>query len=90
MFEYLVAKYHTEIILMSELTDKKIDQQEVFEEITSLLHRTYASRRKKRKQKSKNMQAFKNLRTEKTKLQYEYLVERYVVRSNDKRYAIPR
>ena len=39
---------------MSELTDKKTDQQEIFEEIISLLHafsmRMYSSRRKKIKE----------------------------------------
>ena len=34
----LFEKYHTEIIIMSELYDKKTDQQEIFEEIISLLH----------------------------------------------------
>lgn len=34
---YLFAKYHTEIIVMSEATNKRADRQEVFEEIISLL-----------------------------------------------------
>lgn len=54
LFKYLFDKYHTQIIVMSELTDKKTDQQEIFEEIISLLHafsmRMYASRRKKLKE----------------------------------------
>ena len=54
LFKYLFSKYHTEIIVMSELTDKKTDQQEIFEEIISLLHafsmRMYSSRRKKIKE----------------------------------------
>ena len=54
LFKYLFSKYHTEIIVMSELTDKKADQQEIFEEIISLLHafsmRMYSSRRKKIKE----------------------------------------
>lgn len=54
LFKYLFSKYHTEIIVMSELTDKKTDQQEIFEEIINLLHafsmRMYLSRRKKIKE----------------------------------------
>lgn len=54
LFKHLFAKYHTEIIVMSELNDKKTDQQEIFEEIISLLHafsmRMYPSRRKKIKE----------------------------------------
>ena len=54
LFKHLFAKYHTEIIVMSELNDKKTDQQEIFEEIISLLHafsiRMYSSRRKKIKE----------------------------------------
>lgn len=54
LFKYLFDKYHTQIIVMSELTDKKTDQQEIFEEIISLLHafsmRMYAGRRKKLKE----------------------------------------
>ena len=51
LFKYLFAKYHVEIVVMSEITDKKTDQQEIFEEITSLLHafsmRMDSGRRKK-------------------------------------------
>src|SRR5699024_8003112 len=106
LFKHLFAKYHTEIIVMSELNDKKTDQQEIFEEIISLLHafsmRMYSSRRKKIKealeekggenngwkQKSKKatLQAFKNIRAKKTEIQYEYLVEKHVIRANDSRY----
>ncbi|MFR0570756.1 IS607 family transposase [Ligilactobacillus salivarius] len=54
LFKYLFAKYHTEIIVMSELNDKKTDQQEIFEEITNLLHafsmRMCSGRRKKIKE----------------------------------------
>src|SRR5699024_6474126 len=50
LFKHLFAKYHTVIIVMSELNYKKTDQQEIFEEIISLLHassiRMYSSRRK--------------------------------------------
>ncbi len=37
LFKYLFAKYHAEIIVMSELAARKTDQQEIFEEISSLL-----------------------------------------------------
>ena len=54
LFKYLFAKYHTEIVVMSELTDSKTNQQEIFEEIVSLLHafsmRMNSDRRKKIKQ----------------------------------------
>lgn len=54
LFKHLFAKYHTEIIVISELNDKKTDQQEIFEEINSLLHafsiRMNSSRRKKIKE----------------------------------------
>lgn len=54
LFKHLFTKYHVEIVVMSELTDKKTDQQEIFEEITSLLHTfsmcMYPSRRKKIKE----------------------------------------
>lgn len=58
LFKHLFDKYHTQIIVMSELTDKKADQQEIFEEIISLLHafsmRMYAGRRKKLKEALQN------------------------------------
>ena len=54
LFKYLFAKYHVEIVVMSEVTDKKTDQQEIFVEIISLLHafsmRMYPGRRKKIKE----------------------------------------
>lgn len=54
LFKYLFAKYHVEIVVMSQLTDRKTDQQEIFEEIVSLLHafsmRMYSGRRKKLKE----------------------------------------
>lgn len=54
LFKYLFAKYHVEIVVMSEITDKKTDQQEIFEEIISLLHafsmRMYSGRRRKIKE----------------------------------------
>ena len=54
LFKYLFAKYHVEIVVISEITDKKTDQQEIFAEIISLLHafsmRMYPGRRKKIKE----------------------------------------
>ena len=54
LFKYLFAKYHVDIVVMSELKDKKTDQQEIFEEIISLLHafsmRMDSRRRKKIKE----------------------------------------
>ena len=43
-----------------------------------------------RKQKSKKttLQAFKNIRAKKTEIQYEYLVEKHVIRANNSRYLI--
>ena len=38
LFAHLFAKYNTEIIVMSEAGSKKLDSEEVFEEIVSLLH----------------------------------------------------
>lgn len=38
LFSYLFKKYHCEIVVMSELGSKKLDRQEIFEEIVSLLH----------------------------------------------------
>lgn len=38
LFYHLFKKYHTEIIVMSEVGSEKLDSEEVFEEIVSLLH----------------------------------------------------
>ncbi len=38
MFKHLFKKYHTEIVVMSEVGNEKIDKEEIFEEIISLLH----------------------------------------------------
>ncbi len=38
LFYHLFKKYHCEIIVMSEVGSEKLDSQEVFEEIVSLLH----------------------------------------------------
>ena len=54
LFKYLFEKYHVNIVVMSELTDKKTDRQEIFEEMISLLHafsiKLDAGRRKKLKE----------------------------------------
>ena len=41
-----------------------------------------------RKQKSKKttLQTFRDIRAKKTEIQYEYLVEKHVIRANDSRY----
>ncbi len=50
LFEHLFWKYNCEIVVMSEVGSVKIDTQEVFEEIVSLLHcysmKLYSSRRR--------------------------------------------
>ena len=38
LFAHLFTKYNTEIVVMSEAGSKKLDSEEVFEEIVSLLH----------------------------------------------------
>lgn len=38
LFYHLFKKYHCEIVVMSEVGSSKLDSQEVFEEIESLLH----------------------------------------------------
>lgn len=38
LFYHLFKKYHCEIIVMSEIGSEKLDSEEVFEEIVSLLH----------------------------------------------------
>ena len=38
LFEYLFKKYGTEIEVISDIEDEKTDEQELFEEIVSLLH----------------------------------------------------
>ena len=38
LFYHLFKKYHCEIIVMSEVGSSKLDSEEVFEEIVSLLH----------------------------------------------------
>ena len=50
LFEHLFWKYNCEIVVMSEVGSVKIDTQEVFEEIVSLLHcysmKLFSSRRR--------------------------------------------
>ena len=38
MFYHLFRKYHCDIIVMSEIGSEKLDRDEVFEEILSMLH----------------------------------------------------
>ena len=38
LFNHLFKKYHCEIIVISEIGSEKLDSQEIFEEIVSLLH----------------------------------------------------
>lgn len=51
LFSYLFKKYGCEIIVMSEVGSEKLDSQEIFEEIISLLHcysmKLYSNRKKK-------------------------------------------
>ncbi|MYY59084.1 IS200/IS605 family element transposase accessory protein TnpB [Lactobacillus salivarius] len=43
---------------------------------------------KKQKSKKKVIKTFKEVRAEKTEVQYKYLVEKHIIKSNDARYAI--
>ena len=49
LFSYLFRKYRTEIVVISEVGNEKLDSDEVFEEIVSLLHcysmKMYSKRR---------------------------------------------
>ena len=49
LFHYLFKKYNCEIVVVSEVSDEKLDSQEIFEEIVSLLHcysmKLYSKRR---------------------------------------------
>lgn len=52
LFEYLFKNYGTEIVVVSDVADEKTDEEELFEEIVSLLHcfsmRMYSHRREER------------------------------------------
>lgn len=52
LFEYLFKKFNTEIVVISEIGSEKLDSQEIFEEIVSLLYcysmKLYSSRKKKK------------------------------------------
>jgi len=52
LFHYLFKKYHCEILVMSDVGSEKLDSQEIFEEIISLLHcysmKLYSKRRVQR------------------------------------------
>jgi len=49
MFQYLFDRYNCEIVVMSEVGSRKLDSEEIFEEIVSLLHcysmKLYSKRR---------------------------------------------
>jgi predicted site-specific integrase-resolvase len=49
LFSYLFKKFHCDIVVMSEVGSEKLDSQEIFEEIISLLHcysmKLYSKRR---------------------------------------------
>lgn len=49
LFHYLFKKYNCEIVVVSEVSNEKLDSQEIFEEIVSLLHcysmKLYSKRR---------------------------------------------
>lgn len=51
LFLHLFQRFGSEIVVMSEIGSEKLDSQEIFEEIVSLLHcysmKLYSSRRKK-------------------------------------------
>ena len=52
LFYYIFKKYNCEIVVMSEVGSKKIDSEEIFEEIVSLLHcysmKMYSKRKNKK------------------------------------------
>lgn len=49
LFHYLFKRFHCEIVVMSEVGSQKLDSEEIFEEIVSLLHcysmKLYSKRR---------------------------------------------
>ena len=49
LFHHLFKKYHCEIVVMSEVGSEKLDSEEIFEEIISLLHRYSMKMYSKRK-----------------------------------------
>lgn len=63
MFEHLFKEFDTEIEVISDETDEKTDEEELFEEIVSLPHcfsmRIYAHRREKRELIERNVNARK-------------------------------
>lgn len=52
LFKHLFRRFNCEIVVMSEVGSEKLDSQEIFEEIVSLLHcysmKLYSSRRVKK------------------------------------------
>ena len=51
LFFYLFQRFHCEIVVMSEVGSEKLDSQEIFEEIVSLLHCYSMKLDSKRKEK---------------------------------------
>lgn len=51
LFKHLFAKFNTEIVVVSEVGNSKLDSEEIFEEIVSLLHcysmKVYSGRKKR-------------------------------------------
>ena len=49
LFKYMFAKFRTEIVVVSEIGDPKLDSEEVFGEIASMIHcysmKMYSKRR---------------------------------------------
>lgn len=66
MFEYLFKKFDTEIEVISDETDEKTDEEELFEEIVNLLHcfsmRMYSHRREERDLIERNVIARKKVK----------------------------
>ncbi|QNQ84319.1 IS607 family transposase [Lactobacillus sp. PV037] len=64
LFKYLFDRYNTEIVVISDEENPKTDQQELFEEIISLLHcfsmRMYSHRRSERKKLEKRLKDLKD------------------------------
>ena len=53
LFFHLFKKYNCEIVVMSEVGSEKLDSQEIFEEIVSLLH-CYSMKLYSKKESSEN------------------------------------
>ena len=55
LFVHLFKKYGTEIIVVSEVGSKKLDSEEIFEEIISLLH-SYSMKMYSKRHSDKKME----------------------------------